>query len=111
MTDADGKYTLNVPSTANTLVFTYVGMKRVETQIAGRNVIDVVMAPDLQLMDEIVVVGYGVQRKSDVTGSIASVKGDAIANLATPSFDAQLAGRSAGVQVAATTGILGETPG
>lgn len=110
MTDADGKYTLNVPANANTLVFTYVGMKRVETQIAGRNVVDVVMAPDLQLMDEIVVVGYGVQRKSDVTGAIASVKGDAIAGLATPSFDAQLAGRSAGVQVAATTGILGETP-
>lgn len=110
MSDADGKYTLNIPAGANTLVFTYVGMKRVETQIAGRDVIDVVMSPDLQLMDEIVVVGYGVQRKSDVTGSISSVKGDAIANLATPSFDSQLAGRSAGVQVAATTGILGETP-
>ncbi len=110
MTDADGKYVLSVPAGANTLLFTYVGMKRVEAQIAGRNVVDVVMAPDLQQMEEIVVVGYGVQRKSDVTGSIASVKGDAIAGLATPSFDAQLGGRSAGVQVAATTGILGETP-
>lgn len=110
MTDAGGKYTLNVPAGANTLVFTYVGMKRVETQIAGREVIDVVMSPDLQLMDEIVVVGYGVQRKSDVTGAIASVKGDAIATLATPSFDSQLSGRSAGVQVSTTTGILGETP-
>lgn len=110
MSDADGNYTLNVPAGANTLLFTYVGMKRVEAQIAGRTVIDVVMAPDLQLMDEIVVVGYGVQRKSEVTGAISSVKGDEIAGLATPSFDAQLGGRSAGVQVAATTGILGETP-
>ena len=110
MSDADGNYTLNVPAGANTLVFSYVGMKRVETQIDGRSVIDVVMSPDLQLMDEVVVVGYGVQRKSEVTGAISSVKGDAIAGLATPSFDAQLGGRSAGVQVAATTGILGETP-
>jgi len=110
MTDADGKYVLNVPANANTLIFTYVGMKRVETQISGRSVIDVVMLPDLQLMDEVVVVGYGVQRKSDVTGAIASVKGDAIANLATPSFDVQLAGRSAGVQVTATSGILGQAP-
>jgi TonB-linked SusC/RagA family outer membrane protein len=110
MSDADGKYSLNVPADANTLVFTYVGMKKVETLIEGRSVIDIVMAPDLQLMDEIVVVGYGVQKKSEVTGSISSVKGDDIATLATPSFDTQLGGRSAGVQVATTTGILGETP-
>jgi TonB-linked SusC/RagA family outer membrane protein len=110
LTDADGKYSLNVPENANALVFTYVGMRKVETAIAGRNVIDVVMDPDLQFMDEIVVVGYGTQKKSDVTGAISSIKGDAIATLATPSFDAQLGGRSAGVQVATTTGILGETP-
>ncbi|MRR20456.1 TonB-dependent receptor [bacterium] len=110
MTDADGKYTLNVPAGSTTLVFTYVGMQKVETDIAGRTVIDVVMAPDLQVMDEIVVVGYGTQKKSDVTGSISQVKGEAIAGLATPSFDAQLAGRSAGVQVSTTSGILGSTP-
>ena len=110
MTDSAGKYTLNVPAGATTLVFTYVGMKRIESQIAGRNVIDVVMAPDLQLMDEVVVVGYGVQRKSDVTGAIASVKGDAIAGIATPSFDVQLAGRSAGVQITTQSGILGSAP-
>jgi TonB-dependent starch-binding outer membrane protein SusC len=110
LTDADGKYSLNVPETANALVFTYVGMRKVETAIAGRNVVDIMMDPDLQLMEEIVVVGYGTQKKSDVTGAIATVKGDAIATLATPSFDAQLGGRSAGVQVSTTTGILGETP-
>lgn len=110
MSDADGKYTINVPAGANTLVFTYVGMRKVETEIAGRTVIDVVMSPDLQIMEEIVVVGYGTQKKSDVTGAISQVKGQSIAELATPSFDAQLAGRSAGVQVSTNSGVLGSTP-
>ena len=50
-------------------------------------------------IDEVVVVGYGTQRKSDVTSSLSSVKGEEIANLNTPTFEAQLAGRSSGVQV------------
>ena len=110
MTDGAGKYSINAPLDATTLVFTYVGMKKVETMIEGRQVIDLVMEPDLQLMDEVIVVGYGTQKKSDVTGSITQVKGDEIAGLATPSFDAQLAGRSAGVQITTQNGILGATP-
>lgn len=68
------------------------------------------MSTDLVAISEIVVVGYGTQQKRDVTGSISQVKGDAIANLASPSFAQQLAGRAAGVQVTPPSGILGAEP-
>ena len=61
-------------------------------------------------IDEVVIVGYGTQKKSDVTSSVATVKGDAIANLNTPTFEAQLAGRSSGVQVVNNSGEIGRAP-
>ncbi|WP_213196936.1 SusC/RagA family TonB-linked outer membrane protein [Cloacibacterium caeni] len=61
-------------------------------------------------IEEVVVVGYGTQKKSDVTSSVATVKGDAIANLNTPTFEAQLAGRSSGVQVVNNSGEIGRAP-
>ena len=54
--------------------------------------------------------GYGTQKKKNVTGAISQIKGDAIANLATPSFESQLAGRAAGVQVTTNSGVLGQAP-
>lgn len=61
-------------------------------------------------IDEVVVVGYGTQKKSEVTGSISQVKGSEIAGLAAPSFDSQLAGRASGVQITTGSGVLGEAP-
>lgn len=61
-------------------------------------------------IDEVVVVGYGTQRKADVTSSISSVSGEEIANLNTPTFEAQLAGRSSGVQVVTNSGEIGSAP-
>ena len=110
ITGADGKYVLSVPTSAQTLVFSFIGFKTQEVAIEGKTKIDVVLEQDVFKVDEVVVVGYGVQKKREVTGSISTVKGDALANLATPSFDAQLAGRSAGVQVTTQTGVLGEAP-
>jgi TonB-dependent starch-binding outer membrane protein SusC len=110
LTNADGKYTLSVPQTEKTLVFSYIGFKTQEIAIEDKKIIDVVLQLDVFKVDEIVVVGYGVQKKREVTGSISTVKGEALSSLATPSFDAQLAGRSAGVQVTTMTGILGEVP-
>lgn len=109
-TDANGVYSITVPAGITTLAFQFIGYKPQEVIIDGRSVIDVVLEPDVFSVDEVVVVGYGIQRKREVTGSIAQVKGETIAKLATPSFDAQLAGRSAGVQVTTQTGVLGETP-
>lgn len=110
ITGVDGKYVLSVPSNSQTLVFSFIGYKTQEVTIEGKTRIDAVLEQDLFKVDEIVVVGYGVQKKREVTGSITTVKGNELASLATPSFDAQLAGRSAGVQVTTMTGILGETP-
>jgi len=66
MTDADGNYSLNVPVGSKTLVLSYVGMKRQEIDITGKTSVFAIMEPDTQMMDEIVVVGYGVQNRRDV---------------------------------------------
>jgi TonB-dependent starch-binding outer membrane protein SusC len=110
VTNMDGNYSLQVPEDARSLMFSFVGFRTQEIIIEGRSNIDVVLQVDVFAVDEVVVVGYGVQRKREVTGSISQVKGDDIANLATPSFESQLAGRAPGVQITSTTGVLGESP-
>ncbi|AMM51303.1 TonB-dependent receptor [Rufibacter sp. DG15C] len=109
-TDGDGRYEISVPSTGGTLVFTFIGYSNQEVNIGTRSTVDVRLAADQQALNEIVVVGYGTQLKKDVTSSISQVKGEAIANLATPSFDQQLSGRAAGVVVQQPSGILGAPP-
>lgn len=107
VTDLDGRFTLSTPSNG-TLVISYVGLKTQEIPVSST--VNVTLLPDTELLEEVVVVGYGTQRKKDVTSSISKVNGEAISNLATPSFDNQLAGRAAGVQVIQPSGILGATP-
>ena len=110
ITNMDGQFELKVPDDAELLVFSFIGMKNLEIEIGDQTNFNVMMEPDVFSVDEVVVVGYGVQKKSEVTGSITSVKGDELANMATPSFDVLLAGKAAGVQVTQQTGILGEAP-
>jgi TonB-linked SusC/RagA family outer membrane protein len=110
VTNLDGKYDLNIPVDAKTLVFSFIGMKNLEVEIGNQTSINVTMETDVFSVDEVVVVGYGVQKKREVTGSIAQVKGDELKSLATPSFESQLAGRAAGVQVTSTNGVLGVAP-
>jgi len=108
-TDLDGKFTLlNVPSSAKTLVISYIGMKT--SEVAIKPVVNVKLASSAKALEEVVVVGYGVQKKKDVTSSISKVGGSEISNLASPSFDTQLSGRAAGVQVVSPNGALGSTP-
>ena len=109
ITDVEGNFVLaTVPTSANTLVVSFVGYATQEVAIASN--VTVILASDNELLDEVIVVGYGTQRKKDVTSSISRVGGDDLANLATASFDTQLAGRAAGVQVMTPSGILGSTP-
>ncbi len=108
ITDVNGNFSISIPSVSSVLWFSYVGMKTLELQ-ASNNMI-VRLQADTKEIDEIVVTGYGIQRKRELTGSIAQVKGDAIANLATASFESQLSGRLPGVQITTPTGILGQTP-
>ena len=110
VTDFDGRYSINVPAGANSLIFSFVGYETQEVAIEGRTTINVQLLVSAIALDELVVVGYGVQRKREVTGSISQVRGEDIASLAAPSFDTQLAGRSSGVQVTSTSGVLGEAP-
>ena len=102
-TDFDGKYTIDV-LTNQVLVFSFIGTKTQEIAVTS-DVINVNMLDDVQQMDEVVVIGYGVQKRKDVTGAISSISGSAIQGLVTPSFESQLAGRAAGVQV--TTASFG----
>lgn len=100
ITDIDGNYTLpNVPANA-TLVFSYIGYQTQKIAVGGKTKIDVKLAEDSQLLQEVVVVGYGVQRKSDLTGAVASVKAaDALKNTPTGNVSDALQGRMAGVSV------------
>lgn len=108
-TDVDGFYTLkDVPSEA-TLVFSFVGLKTVEQSVAGRRVINVQMEEDSRLIDEVVVVGYGVQRKSDLTGAVASVKSDELQKTSVANVANALQGRVSGVMVS-SNGTPGSEP-
>ena len=81
VTDVDGNYRLTVADDATTLVFSSVGYTTEEIIIGDRTVINVQMVPDIQALSEIVVVGYGEQRKITTTGAITSVSGDDLLNV------------------------------
>jgi TonB-dependent starch-binding outer membrane protein SusC len=78
--------------------------------IGSSSVVNVTMDPDVKVLSEVVVTGYGTQERRDITGSVASISNEAIENLVSPSFDTQLAGRAAGVSVTVPSGILGARP-
>ena len=110
VTDADGSYSLSVPAKGGSLLFSFIGLKTTEIEIGDRTIIDIQLGLDVTQLSEIVIVGYGTQEKKKMTSSQTSIDGGIISSLAAPSFDTQLAGRSAGVQVTVGTGIIGQTP-
>src|SRR5690606_6380694 len=107
-TDEEGNYTLTVPDEA-TLQFTYVGFQMVEETVNGRAVINVTLQSAGQSMDEVVVVGYGTQRKRDLTGSISSVKGEVLERMPNTNPVASLQGKVAGLTIS-NTGRAGSAP-
>jgi TonB-linked SusC/RagA family outer membrane protein len=109
-TNSDGAFSLSVPSTGGTLVFSSVNYVTQERAIGSQSEYAIGLAADTKQLSEVVVTGYGTQERRDLTGSIATVQGEAVANLATPSFAQQLAGRAAGVQVQSPSGLLGQQP-
>lgn len=110
VTDINGAYSISVPSSGGTLVFSFIGLETQEIEIGSRAVIDVALAVDSKQLSEIVVVGYGTQERKELTGSVVSIDNSRIETLVAPSFDSQLAGRAAGVQVTTPGGILGQRP-
>lgn len=99
VTDVEGNYSLNVPENANVLVFSSVGYETTEIEINGRSTINVVMTGDLQSLSEVVVIGYGTVKKSDLTGSVASIKGESVKEFPITSVDQAIQSRAPGVQV------------
>lgn len=104
-TDIDGKYALQAEK-GQVLQFTYIGYKQVEVSV-DRSVIDVTMQEDYTTLDDVVVVGYGTMKRSDITGSVVSVGADEIKKTIVTSVDQALQGRAAGVQVTQNSGSPG----
>jgi len=106
ITDLDGKYTINVPE-GKTLLFRYVGYKQQNIVVKQGSVINVVLESDSKMLDEVVAIGYGTMKKSDLTGSVASIKADALKKTPAAGLDQALQGRAAGVTVNANSGQPG----
>lgn len=110
ITDIDGKFSLNVSDNA-TLVVSFVGFKNQEIAVKGRDKIDIRLADDSELLDEVVVVGYMTQKKGLVTGAVSSMKMDEKLNtLPTTSAGNILVGKLAGVSVSTPNGLPGAAP-
>ena len=99
ITDVDGHFQLTVKSANATLVFSYMGYKTIEQKLDGKKVLKVVMHEDNELLDEVVVIGYGVSKKSDLTGSVSSVKSEDLEKFPAANVTEMLRGQSAGVVV------------
>ena len=106
VTKPDGTYSLVVPSGNRTLVFSFAGMEAREVAIGEDNVVNASLTLTANTMENIVVVGYGVQQKKAFTGSSSKVNPQQISTLMTPSVDKELAGRAAGVQVINSSGQI-----
>lgn len=106
VTDYDGNYTIKVKP-GDVLTFSYLGMSTKEVKVGKQTKIDVTLVEDDKLLDEVVVVGYGKMKRSDLTGSVVSVNSKAIEKSVPTSVDQVLQGRAAGVQIQANTGTPG----
>ena len=111
-TDFDGNYELkSVPIGDQTVVFSFIGLKTQEKQVNVKEgetaTVDVKLSEDVMLLDQVVVVGFGTTQKRDVTGSIATIKAEAIESSTQPSVDQALQGKAAGVSIISQNGISG----
>lgn len=104
VTDIDGSFTLTVPAGSNTLVISYVGMITQEVPVSSN--VRVVLTEDMEILEEVVVVGYGTQAKKDITGSVAVVSTEQLTETPVATFAEALQGKASGVYVS-TTGAPG----
>lgn len=105
--DIDGAYSIQVPGEDAVLVFSFIGYETQETPVGSRTAIDISMIPDTKTLEEVVVVGYGEVKKSDLTGSVSSIKSDEINAYPATNLMQSLAGRATGVQISQNTGSPG----
>jgi len=106
-TDGTGAYSLNVAETGSTLVFSFVGYVSQEAEVGSRSVVDIAIESDSKALSEVVVIGYGTAKKSDLTGSVGSVKEQELRERPVPSLNQALQGKVSGVQVNINSGRPG----
>ncbi len=106
-TDAEGNYSIKAEASAS-LEFSFIGFKTVTEKVGNRTTINVALDADVKTLSEVVVTGFGSQIKRELTGNIAQVKGKDIENMPTPSVDAALQGKAAGVYINSGSGKLGQ---
>ena len=107
ITDFDGNFSLQADNNA-TLVITYIGYTSETIKVNGRNNLSITLKEDAQTLNDVVVIGYGVQKKSDLTGSVASVKAEDLKHRSTTDAAAALQGKAAGVQILNSSGKPGQ---
>jgi TonB-linked SusC/RagA family outer membrane protein len=106
-TDGSGSYSLSIPDNGATLVFSFVGYVSQEVEVGNRSTLDVAIQSDSRALSEVVVIGYGTAKKSDLTGSVGSVKEDQLKERPSPSLNQALQGKVSGVQVNVNSGRPG----
>lgn len=109
-TDFDGQFLLEGVDENTTLIFSYIGYVTQEVSIAGNRTVEVVLLSDSQLLDEVVVVGYGSQSRETVTGAISKIDERVLKNIPYPNIGSSLQGNLSGVRVQTTTGMPGAAP-
>ncbi|MEH6681486.1 MAG: TonB-dependent receptor [Sediminicola sp.] len=105
-TDFDGNYSLTVESSA-TLVFSYLGFVTSKMPVSGKTQIDISLQPDVQMLDDVVVIGYGAQSRAEITSAISSLKGTTVDEVPTPTLTSVLQGKLTGVRVLTNSGQPG----
>ncbi|HZY35026.1 MAG TPA: TonB-dependent receptor [Mucilaginibacter sp.] len=105
--DVNGKYSIDVPAGAKSLLFSFIGMETQEVVIGGRTTINVSLATTSTALTDVVVIGYGTQKRGDVNGAISSVSAKDIQDIPEPSIDQLLQGKAAGVTVTQNSGEPG----
>ncbi|MDN3549957.1 SusC/RagA family TonB-linked outer membrane protein [Mucilaginibacter aquaedulcis] len=106
-TDASGNYILNLTNANATLVFSYTGFATQEVNVGGRTIINVQLKETQSALNEVVVIGYGTARKSDLTGSVATVKAEQLLDKPVPNLSQALQGKVAGVDVSVNSNAPG----
>ncbi|GEO04500.1 SusC/RagA family TonB-linked outer membrane protein [Adhaeribacter aerolatus] len=108
---ADGSYSIDVPSANGTLVFSFMGYQTQEVPINNRTTINVQMGVDAKALEEVVVVGYGTQKRSDITGSVASVPKERLSNLPVTDLTQAIQGTTAGLNISQGSSVPGSSGG
>ena len=106
--DFDGNYSIQVPTSNATLVFSYIGFTTQEIPLNGQTTVNATMTEDATALDEVVLVGYGTQIKRQVTGSVQTIEAQELADLPVSQVTQKLQGKLAGVQINQTTGKPGQ---